>query len=299
MKRFVSVGFLLKCLAGFCLVVFACYGFFRLAWSLNASRDLAFLRDLLDDPVNESALFDYLCQSRHWTVDGSGNEVIAFLNKEGKASFPPWYGLSSMGFVFQAAPKVEGRSSTGTARFSDMGSGCFASRDPTILHLSNNSMLRVCDRSGSPRQFRKMIVSFFEGLVQDVRAGNVEPRLLMEGSLRTGFDSFGVGEVSVLCGDSAITQGNKIRGWVNQGRCGIVYASLFDADSGKRIGENKAFRSRQYVGFDTDSSKRFFFEIPLYLDGGGELVNARVDLYSGIDGALLYQTNAVLQTWVR
>ena len=140
-------------------------------------------------------------------------------------------------------------------------------------------------------------MSYLAGLAQDIGDGNIDERLVAEKSLRVGFPSFGVGDVSIIRGD-AILGGNKMRGWINMGTRGWIYAKLFDAASGKRIGEYKAYRTRQYVGFDADPLKRFFFEIPLDVDGGGELVNARIELHSGLNGALLFETNAVLQTWV-
>lgn len=285
--------------AGF--LAFACFGIIKSMGTLKASKDLAFLQEFSSNPANETEFYDYLCRSRYWTVEDKGDSLYAYFNKEGEANLFPWDTLSWLAFVFKYEPQkhiartnLPEAHSTEVARF-----GCMGHQVSQTMELSNNAKIIVHDCEWrNARPFKKLVVAYFKGLVQDIGTGKINLRLAQEMSIRSGFDSFGVGDVSIVCGD-VITGGNKIQGWANLGRRGPISAKLFDAVSGKRIGENKASRSKRYVGFNADPSKRFFFELPLDVDGGGELVDARIELYSGINGALLFTTNAVLQTWVR
>ena len=284
------------------LLAFACFGIFKSIGTLNVSSDLAFLRKFSSDPANESDLYDYLCRSRYWTVENNGDSLRAFFNEAGETNFFPWASPSSLlAFVFQREPKKSTAKpnspedhSAEVSRF-----GCMGYQISQSMRLSNNAKIIIIDYEWrNARRFKKVVVTYLNDLVQDIVTDAINRRLAEEMSILSGFESFGVGDVSIVCGD-VITGGNKIHGWVNLGRRSSISAKIFDAATGKRIGENKAFQSVRYVGFDTDSSKRFFFEIPLYVDGGGELINAQINLYSDIDGKLLFTTNAPLQSWVK
>lgn len=287
-------------IAGF--LAFACFGFFKSTGTLKVSKNLAFLQKFSSNPDNESDLYDYLCRSRYWTVEDNGDSLYAYLNQEGETNLFPWGSpSSSLALVFKQAPqKGMAMPSLPKALTSKMSKyGCIGYQVSQTMGLSNNAKIIVKDHEWrNARLFKKVLVEYLKGLVQDIGTDAINERLLEEKSILTGFESFGVSGVGIVSGD-VFTGGNKIKGWVNLGRRSSLSAKLFDVVTGKRIGESKAYRSRQYIGFDADPSKKFFFEIPLYVDGGGELVNCRIELYSGVDGNLLFTTNAFLQTWER
>ncbi len=286
------------------MFLFLSYLILERSAKIDVAKDLVFLHELSQVSTNESSLFDYLCKSRYWTVENQVemNRIIAYFNKCGESNILSWCGSHSLFFVFQDEPGTNyARAHANYGNSNKPKSGHMVARDKHALHLSDITTLKIRDhKRGIPDslRFKKTVVAYLAGLAQDISDGGIDEQLLAEQSLRVGFSSFGVGDVSIVCGD-AILGGNKMRGWINPGRRGWIYAKLFDAASGKRLGEYKAYRTRQYVGFDPDTSKRFFFEIPLDIDGGGELVNARIELHSGLNGAMLFETNAILQTWVR
>ena len=277
---------------------------FKKQVELDVSRDLAFLQELWQAPSTESEFFDYLCKSRYWTVENQTKRgrICAFINKHDDSNQLSWSRQASIAFEFQGEPRTNS-----TKADADKGdnykvarSGHLSTGHSQKLVLSNIATLEINEHHrgvARSHRFKKAIDSYLSGVAYELKKGSIDERLFAEQSLRVGFSSFGVGDVSIACGD-AILGGNKMRGWINLGRRGWIYAKLFDAATGRRIGEYKAYRTRQYVGFDPNPSKRFFFEIPLDVDGGGELVNARIELHSGFTDALLFETNAVLQTWV-
>ncbi len=270
---------------------------------INAARDLEFLHDFSQVQGNESDLFDYICRSRFWTVENQvkADRICAFSNKEGKVCLFPWGSSSSILIIYQNEFNLADSIASVANGNSMMKSGRSSLMNNQELNLSGISTFIVNEHEPNllfSWKFKKSVVSYLSGVVRDIEAGTIDERLALEKSLRVGSSYFGAEDISIICGD-AILGGNKMRGWINVGKRGPVHAKLYDAASGKRIGESKASRTNQYVGFDANPSKKFFFEIPLDVDGGGELVEARVELYSGLDNTLLFQTNAVLQTWVR
>lgn len=251
-------------------------------------------------PGNELDLFDYICKSRYWTVNNQVkiNRIRADFNKYGDSDLLSSCNSSLIVFLFHGEPYPGEfqRLSNNIESRTHLAPIC-----PQKMLLSNITTFGIDEREPSillSYKFKKNVIAYLYGVVRDIETGFIDERLLSEKSLKFGFSSFGAADISIIRGD-AILGGNKMRGWINVGKRGPIHAIIFDAESGKRIGESKAYRTQQYVGFDADPSKKYFFEIPLDVDGGGELVNSRIELYSDINGVLLYTTNAILQTWVR
>ncbi len=248
---------------------------------------------------NEAVLFDYLCRSRYWTVEEQHNRILAVLNEYGELNLLSWRSPSSICFVFKTIPQYH--FPTGTLQRAEAPHVMSKSKQMQTLPLSDNVDLIINDHEQykTARMFRKKVVSYFNDIAQDINENALELRLQAEDSIKTGFGSFGISDVMVSCSKSCVTQDNSIRGWINLGVRDCIYAILFDAKSGKRLGVNKAFRSRQYVGFDEDANKRFFFELPIFLDGDGEMIETRIVLCSSVDNRPFFTTNTVLQTWVK
>ncbi len=270
---------------------------------MDASRDLAFLSELSQVPNGELAFYDYLCKSRYWTVEPRHESIYAILNNNGEKQLFSRISASTILVEFNHVPKE--RAGKADLQKNDLAhitqQNQFALKDFRTIILSDNSKLIVNshERHGTARHFKKQVVAYFNDIAQDINENALELRLQAEDSVKTGFGSFGISDVMVSCSKSCVTQDNSICGWINLGERGFIYALLFDAMSGKGIGINKAFRSRQYVGSDEDANKRFFFELPLFLDGDGELVETRIVLCSSVDNRPFFTTNAVLQTWVK
>ena len=283
-----------------CCVILFCHLCVKSCARISVARDFGFLRDFSREPRNELDLFDYICKSRYWTVENQVkmNRIRADFNKYGDLDLLSSCNSSLVVLIFCGEPFSEGFQgvSNNIERQAHLAPNC-----PQKMLLSNTTTIGIDEREPGillSYKFKKNIISYLSGIVQDIEAGSIDKRLLLENALRFGFSSFGAEDITIIRGD-AILGGNKMRGWINVGKRGPIHAKLFDAESGKRIGEYKAYRTNQYVGFDADPSKKYFFEIPLDVDGSGELVNARIELYSGLDTTLLFATNAVLQTWVR
>ena len=284
-----------------CCVLLICYLCVKSCARINAERDLGFMRDFSQTPGNESDLFDYICKSRYWTVEDGMNRIHAFSNKEGKANILPWDSSSSIILIFKGEPNMKVSNSSFESCNNSINSGCIALKDDQELTMSCITTLSLNEHENGisfSYKFKKNVIAYLYSVVQDIVTGSIDERLVSEKSLRVGFSSFGAEDISIIRGD-AILGGNKMRGWINLGKRGPIHAKLYDAASGSRIGESKADRTNQYVGFDADPSKKFFFEIPLDVDGSGEVVDARIELYSGINDDLLFMTNALLQTWIR
>lgn len=228
-------------------------------------RNICKIMNYLSQDGAEGELFKYLCQSRYWSVKPQGHQVRCDLTDNAKS------------YIFKTQE--------------------WKNKHVSIYY---DNMLNICSVDLHRKLLENdLLCTYISEVVDDLIEGTAERRLKTEHSIRNGFTNFGICDINVEHSSSQVLEENKISGWINLGRKGAIRAVLSDTIKGLPLGVSKRHRSVVYVGFSDDPMQKFYFEIPLFLDGDGELAEVNITLQSVPDDAVVFTTNTFLQTWVK
>lgn len=281
---------------------------------ISSNRLLSRAHISINDPelffaqYDERKLFEFMSKSRYWKVSHTGDKTYASMRYNlWKENYPLQDSQTTVQFYFLNKQDY-GVLPYNAVQVTDKDNGNIPLR--LLWDDGYDSFLKISFCTGAYLviheigKTRKRIGTqhVLDYLGRIIKSKYSLEMLDFESSVHCGGQTNLVSDVAIKNSEFPTGCGS-VSGWINCLLPGSIEILVKDMESGKTLNEKKMFETNEFVGWDSNIYKKFYFESELCVDGDGQFRNVTFDIVftpmlQGVERTV-FSTNTVVRTWIR